>query len=121
MDALDLTKIAARSERVVENGAHFVLVEAGERDELVALARAALDFSKRVRGRDDLVGQIVMVLTTAAPAMDMPQRVNIAERLIDALGAALLVDGPKAQTANMPTGEKESMSLAEFLEREGQR
>lgn len=96
-----------------------VVVTDEELGRLLLLARRGVETERRVRGRNDLVAQIVMVLTTAAPAMDAPQRINIAERVIDALGKALLVDGEGGQTANMPTGEKEEMTVDEFLEREG--
>lgn len=84
-------------------------------------AKKLANFSQRFRPRAVLVAQCVTVLRSAAPEMDGEEAVNLAHRLIDAMGTAVLVIGDAPQTANIERAEPIAydVPLSEVLKNEG--
>lgn len=98
-------------------------------DDVEALLAARQANERRTRPRDVLVAQLTsMFLTTFPDRMLDAQgldaagaaafRETLAERVLDALGVAVLVTG-SPQSTDRTVGEVEELSLEEVLERRG--
>lgn len=103
-----------------------VVLDTDDAAKLILMALEGHALKRRYRKRDVLVAQLTVFFTTALPTEDLRPEAgnlarmmeNLAERCIDTLGTALLVEGERPQTANVATGETEEMSVEEFLARE---
>jgi hypothetical protein len=85
------------------------------------LAKIA-EYERRYRKRDVLVAQIVLLMRTAElrhPVFDnsIEYQEQIANRLIDAMGVAVLVEGESPNTGVIASGDVEMMSREAFERR----
>lgn len=91
-----------------------------QRDLVIKLARAGIDAARRTRKRDVLVAECVVILRAAG--LDKRIVENTAERVIDALGVAVLVEEhERPKTAVESTGDSFEMTVEEFEAQHGQR